>query len=78
MSLKICNPTRLLVEAASFLALQVTQPYTSQIPKHLDSPGETLVRRIALVRYDALQPLPQFLALVERHRLFVVLPYLLC
>jgi len=52
MSIEICDPTRLVVEAASFLALQVIQPYFSQISEYLDGLTKTLVRRIALISQD--------------------------
>lgn len=52
MSIEIRDLTRLFVEAALFLALQVTQPDLSQIFEYLDGLTETLVRRIALISQD--------------------------
>jgi hypothetical protein len=63
---------RLFVKVLPFLALQSSQPKVSQFLECLDSSTETLIRRVALICQDALQPFPEFLALVEQSYLFTM------
>ena len=54
MFIEICDPSRLFVEVAPFLALEVAQPYFQQIFEYIDSFTITFLRRITFISQDTL------------------------
>jgi len=54
MFIEICDPSRLFVEVASFLALEVVQPHFPQIFEYIDSLTITFLRRITFISQDTL------------------------